>query len=114
MILAKRILILMNSMMTSSKSVKKDVSTVMKLLSKRAIRYKLSPDPEFATSPINIRDKDYDFSLDLSYISIVEKDHFSGTENESAMKHMNELAALSNAFSDDTKMRTYFITIFSF
>src|SRR3954470_14045841 len=28
------------------------------------------------------------------------------------MKHMNELAALSNVFSDDTKMRTYFITNF--
>jgi hypothetical protein len=36
----------------------------------------ISPDPKFAASPINIRDKDYDFSLDLSYISIVEKEPF--------------------------------------
>src|SRR4051812_15915547 len=74
------------------------------------MRYKLSPDAKFATSPINISDTDYDFSLDLSYISIVEKNPFYGIENEDAMKHMNELAALSNVFSDDTKMRTYFIT----
>jgi hypothetical protein len=33
-------------------------------------------DPAFATSPIDIRDKDYDFSLDLSYISIAEKEPF--------------------------------------
>jgi hypothetical protein len=66
-------------------------------------------------SPINISDKDYDFSLDLSYISIAEKEPFCGTENESAMGHMNELSALSNLFSDDTKLRTYFVAkIFPF
>src|SRR4051812_45066453 len=59
---------------------------------------------------LNIRDKDYDFSMDLSYISIVEKEPFCGTENESAMKHMNELSSLSNVFSDDTKKHTYFVT----
>src|SRR3954449_11034965 len=90
----------------------KEVSTVKKFLANKAVRYKLSPDAEFATSPINISHTDYDFSLDLSYISIVEKNIFYGIENEDAMKHMNELAALSNVFSDDTKMRTYFITIF--
>jgi hypothetical protein len=75
----------------------------------------LSPDAKFATSPINIEDKDYDFSLDLSYISIVEKEPFCGTENESAMGHMNELSALSNLFSNDIKKDTYFVTkIFPF
>jgi hypothetical protein len=39
----------------------------------------------------------------------------SGTENESAMGHMNELSSLSNLFSDDTKLRTYFVAkIFPF
>jgi hypothetical protein len=69
----------------------------------------LSSDAKFVASLINISDKDYDFSLDLSYISIIEKEPFCGTENESAMGHMNELSALSNLFSDDTKLRTYFI-----
>ena len=87
-----------------------DANAVKNLLAKRAVRYKLSPEATFATSPINIRDKDYDFSLDLSYISIVEKEPFCGTENESAMKHMNELSSLSNLFSNDNKMRTYFVT----
>jgi hypothetical protein len=84
-------------------------------LARRAVRYKLSPDAKFATSPINISDKDYDFSLDLSYISIVEKEPFCGTKIENAMGDMNELSALSNLFSDDTKLRTYFVAkIFPF
>jgi hypothetical protein len=86
-----------------------DANAVKELLERRAVRYKLSPDPKFAASPINIRDKNYDFSLDLSYISIVEKEPFCGTENESAMEHMNELFTLSNLFSHDIKLRTYFV-----
>ena len=70
----------------------------------------MTPDANFATSPINIRDKDYDFSLDLSYISIVEKEPFCGTENDSVIGHMNELSSLSSLFSDDIKKRSYFVT----
>jgi hypothetical protein len=87
-----------------------DASAIKNLLARRAIKYKLSPDTKFATSSIEIRDKNYDFSLDLSYRSIVEKEPFCGTENESAIGHMNELSALSNIFSDDIKKRTYFVT----
>ncbi|KAK1607992.1 hypothetical protein QYE76_031665 [Lolium multiflorum] len=90
-------------------------SNLKKLIAQHDVRYKLSPDPKFATSPINIKDKDYDFSLDLSHISIVEKTPFCGTEKESAVEHMNELSTLSSLFSDDVKMRTYFVAkIFPF
>ncbi|KAK1626647.1 hypothetical protein QYE76_000962 [Lolium multiflorum] len=90
-------------------------SNLKKLIAQHAVRYKLSPDPKFATSPINIKDKDYDFSLDLSHISIVEKTPFCGTEKESDVEHMNELSTLSSLFSDDVKMRTYFVAkIFPF
>jgi hypothetical protein len=54
----------------------RDANVVKELLARRVVRYKLSPDPKFATSPINIKDKDYDFSLDFSYISIVEIEPF--------------------------------------
>src|SRR3954471_4871141 len=64
-------------------------------------KYSVKRDPTFATSPIYIRDKDYDFSLDLSYISIVEKESFCGLETRAALEHMNELSALSSLFSDD-------------
>ncbi|KAK1644462.1 hypothetical protein QYE76_062267 [Lolium multiflorum] len=88
-----------------------DARKIKKLLAEHA-GYKLSPDPKFATSPINIRDKDYDFSLDLSHIAIVEKTPFCGTEKESAVEHMTELSTLSGLFSDDIKMRTYFVAKF--
>ncbi|KAK1699210.1 hypothetical protein QYE76_015907 [Lolium multiflorum] len=92
-----------------------DARKIKKLLAEHAVRYKPSPDPKFATSPINIRDKDYDFSLDLSHIAIVEKTPFCGTEKESAVEHMTELSTLSGLFSDDIKMRTYFVAkIFAF
>jgi hypothetical protein len=92
-----------------------DADAIRDLLARRAVRYKLSPDAKFAASPIHISDKDYNFSLDLSYISIVEKEPFCGTESKSAMEHMNELSSLSNLFSDDTKLRMYFVaTIFLF
>ncbi|KAK1682433.1 hypothetical protein QYE76_043281 [Lolium multiflorum] len=92
-----------------------DARKIKKLLAEHAVRYKLSPDPKFATSPINIKDKDYDFSLDLSHIAIVEKTPFCGTEKESAVEHMIELSTLSSLFSDDVKKRTYFVAkIFPF
>ena len=43
------------------------ISNVINLIPKHAIKYELSPDAKFATSPINIKDKDFEFSLDLSY-----------------------------------------------
>ncbi|KAK1681677.1 hypothetical protein QYE76_042525 [Lolium multiflorum] len=92
-----------------------DARKIKKLLAEHAVRYKPSPDPKFATSPINIRDKDYDFSLDLSHIAIVDKTPFCGTEKESAVEHLTELSTLSGVFSDDVKMRTYFVAkIFPF
>ena len=73
-------------------------SAIRSLLEKRTIIPKLSPDAKFAPSPIDIKDKDYDFSLDLFYINIVEKEPFCGTENERAMAHMTELSTMSALF----------------
>src|SRR3954471_6730687 len=90
-------------------------SAMKSLLARRTIMPKLSYDPKFATSPIDIKDEDSDFSLDLSYLDIVEKEPFCGTENESAVAHMNELSTMSALFSDEFKMRKYFVTkIFPF
>ncbi|KAK1609031.1 hypothetical protein QYE76_032704 [Lolium multiflorum] len=64
-----------------------DARKIKKLLAEHAVRYKLSPDPKFATSPINIKDKDYDFSLDLSHIAIVEKTPFCAQPDHDLEKH---------------------------
>ena len=36
---------------------------------KESLRYKMRPDPAFATSPICVPDKDYEFSVDLDIIT---------------------------------------------
>ena len=36
----------------------------------------MKPDPDFATSPICVTDKDYEFSIDPEIITLVESDHF--------------------------------------
>src|SRR3954465_1308234 len=90
-------------------------SAIKSLLAIRTIMPKLSSDPKFATSPIDIKDEYYDFSLDLSYLDIVEKEPFCGNEKESVVAHMNELSTMSALFSDDFKMRKYFVAkIFPF
>ena len=76
-----------------------DASSIKSLLARRDVRYKLSPDAKFATSPINIKYKDYDFSLDLSHISIVEKEPFRGTENESADRKSTRLNSSHRSLS---------------
>ena len=39
-------------------------------------------DPKFATSPIFVTDKDYEFSVDPKLITLVESNPFHGYENE--------------------------------
>src|SRR3954468_11008574 len=69
-------------------------SAIKSLLERHTIIPKLSSDPKFATSPIDIKDKDYDFSFDLSYLDIVDKEPFCGTENKNVVAHMNELSTM--------------------
>ena len=45
-----------------------DPDALRKLLEKHAVKNHFTPDTEFATSPICIKDYDFDFSVDLSLI----------------------------------------------
>ncbi|KAK1612857.1 hypothetical protein QYE76_036530 [Lolium multiflorum] len=89
-----------------------DARKIKKLLAEHAVRYKLSPDPKFATSPINIKDKDYDFSLDLSHIAIVEKTPFCGEEETSSTRYVStrareKLAKIFNDISFESSADSY-------
>ena len=46
--------------------------------SKESLRDRMKPDPAFATSPICVTDKDYEFSVDPDVITLVESDPFYG------------------------------------
>ena len=45
-------------------------------------------DPVFATSPICVTDKDYEFSVDPELITLVESDPFYGYESETVVAHL--------------------------
>ena len=56
-----------------------DRSDLKKLLAKlkeKSLNARMQYDPKFSTSPICISDKDYDFSVDLELITLVESDPF--------------------------------------
>ena len=68
----------------------KDRDDLEKLLCKykeRSLNAKMKCDPEFATSPIFIDDKDYEFSIDPELITLVESDPFHGYETETFVAH---------------------------
>ena len=72
-------------------------------------------DPAFATSPICISDKDYDFSIDPELITLVESDPFYGYESETVGAHLTKLNDIATLFTNDEKSRYYYILkIFSF
>ena len=64
-------------------------------------------DPEFATSPIV--NKDYEFSIDLELITLVESDPFHGYETETVVAHLTKLNDIATLFAQDEKVRYYYI-----
>ena len=64
-------------------------------------------DSAFATSPIFITDKDYDFSIDPMIITLVESDPFYGYESEIVLAHLTKLNDIATLFTNDEKTRYY-------
>ena len=63
----------------------KDRSDLKKLFAKlkeKSLNARMKYDPAFATSPICVSDKDYEFSVDPELITLVESDPFYGYESE--------------------------------
>ena len=55
-------------------------------------------DPAYATSPIFVTDKDYEFSIDPDIITLVESDLFYGYESETVVAHLNKLNDILKIF----------------
>ena len=63
-------------------------SDLKKLLAKwkqQSLNARMKPDPAFATSPICVTDKDYEFSVDHEIVTLVESDPFYGLESETVV-----------------------------
>ena len=85
-----------------------------KLLAKwkqQSLNARMKPDPDFATSPICVTDKDYEFSVDPDISTLVESDPFYGLESETVVAHLTKLNDIATLFTNDEKSRTLAIYI---
>ena len=64
-------------------------------------------DPAYATSPIFVTDKDYEFSIDPDIITLVESDPFHVYESETVVAHLTKLNDIATLFTKDERTRTF-------
>ena len=60
-------------------------------------------DPKFATSPIFVTDKDYEFSVNPELITLVESDPFYGYESKTVVAHLIKLNDIATLFAHEEK-----------
>ena len=60
-------------------------------------------DPKFATSPIFVTTKDYEFSIDPELITLVESDPFHGYESKTIVTHLTKLNDIATLFTHEEK-----------
>ena len=89
-----------------------DRSDLKKLLAKwkqKSLNARMKYDLAFATSPIFVTDKDYEFSVHPEIITLVESDPFYGNESETVVAHLTKLTDIATLFTNDEKSRYYYI-----
>jgi hypothetical protein len=90
----------------------KDRDDLKKLLCKwkeKSLNARMQYDPKFATSPIFVTDKDYEFSIDPELITFVESDPFHGYESETVVAHLTKLNDIATLFAQEEKIHYYYI-----
>ena len=76
---------------------------------KNLLNARMKYDPKFATSPISVTDKDYEFSVDPELITLVESDPFHGYESETVVAHLTKLHDIATLFTSEEKIRHYYM-----
>ena len=90
----------------------KDRDDLEKLLCKykeKSLNARIQYDAQFATSPIFIDDKDYEFSVDPDIITLVESDPFYGYESKTVVAHLTKLNDIATLFTNDERTRYFYI-----
>ena len=80
-----------------------DLKKLLVKLKEKSLNARMKYDPAFATSPIFITDKDYDFSVDPELITLVESDPFYGYESETVVAHLTKLNDIATLFTHEEK-----------
>ena len=71
-------------------NVRSDLKKLLAKLKQKTLNARMKPDPAFATSPICVTDKDYEFPIDPEIITLVESDPFYGLESETVVAHLTK------------------------
>ena len=66
-------------------------------------------DPKFATSPIFVIDKDYEFSVDPGLITLIESNPSYGYESKTVVAHLTKLNDIATLFAHEEKNWYYYI-----
>ena len=78
---------------------REDLRKLLAKLKEKSLNARMKYDPTFATSPIFVTDKDYEFSVDPELITLVESDPFYGYESETIVAHLTKLNDIATLFS---------------
>jgi hypothetical protein len=82
-----------------------DLKKILCKLKEKSLNARMKCDPKFATSPIFVTDKDYEFSVDPELITLVESDPFHGYETQTVVTHLTKLNDIATLFAHDEKIR---------
>ena len=78
-----------------------DIKKLLVKLKQKSLNARMKYDPAYATSPIFVTDKDYEFSVDPDIITLVESDPFYGYESENVVAHLTKLNDIATLFTND-------------
>ena len=70
---------------------REDLKKLLCKLKEKYLNARMKCDPMFATLPIVVPDKDYEFSVNPELITLVESDPFHGYETETVVEHLTKL-----------------------
>ncbi|KAI4983692.1 hypothetical protein ZWY2020_025558 [Hordeum vulgare] len=86
-----------------------DVENLLHKWKEKSLNARMKYDPKFATLPIFVTDKDYEFSVDPELITLVESDPFHDYESETVVAHLTKLHDIATLFTSEEKIRHYYI-----
>ena len=84
-----------------------DPNKLLRKLKEKSLNARMKYGPKFATSPIFVIDKYYEFYVDPELITLVESDPFHGNETETVMAHLTKFNDIATLFTNDEKSRYY-------
>ena len=82
-----------------------DLKKSLGKLKQKTLNARMKHDPAYATSPIFVTDKDYEFSIDPDIITLVESNPFYGYESETVVAHLTKLNDIATLFTNDERTR---------